>query len=67
MNNVDNEQWKHGGDCAKCRRESYCSKPCTLRKRIGHARMKAAVADVLNRATGGVMKDAIEKTVRDYI
>lgn len=23
-----NEQWKSGGDCSKCRRNKYCSKPC---------------------------------------
>lgn len=24
----DNEQWKHDGDCTKCRRQKYCSKEC---------------------------------------
>lgn len=24
----NNEQWKSGGDCSKCRRHKYCSKPC---------------------------------------
>ena len=24
----NNEQWKSGGDCSKCRRYKYCSKPC---------------------------------------
>lgn len=24
----ENEQWKTGGDCNKCRRQSYCNKPC---------------------------------------
>ena len=30
---MDNsEQWKIDGDCKVCRRDSYCTKPCTLRK-----------------------------------
>lgn len=30
MTNIEdnNEQWKSGGDCSKCRRNKYCSKPC---------------------------------------
>lgn len=26
------EQWKLSGDCNKCRRKNYCSKPCTVNK-----------------------------------
>lgn len=26
--NIDTEQWKIDGDCTKCRRQRYCSKPC---------------------------------------
>lgn len=26
---MENEQWKLNGDCSKCRRRDYCSKPCT--------------------------------------
>lgn len=30
---MDNsEQWKIDGDCKICRRDAYCTKPCTLRK-----------------------------------
>lgn len=30
---MSNEQWKHGGNCDKCRREKYCSKPCSENKK----------------------------------
>lgn len=26
----ENEQWKQGGDCNKCRRKNYCKTPCKL-------------------------------------
>ena len=26
------EQWESGGDCEKCRRKNYCSKPCKAAK-----------------------------------
>lgn len=31
MSNIEmqNEQWKLNGDCSKCRRRDYCTKPCT--------------------------------------
>ena len=31
MNN--SEQWKLEGNCDICRRNNYCSKPCTIAKR----------------------------------
>ena len=34
MNGIpETEQWMLNGDCTKCRRDAYCSKPCTMRKR----------------------------------
>ena len=35
-NYPENEQWREnaGGDCPKCRRFSYCKKPCTENKRV---------------------------------
>ena len=32
------EQWKHGGDCEKCRRKNYCSKPCKANDQLTQAR-----------------------------
>ena len=61
------EQWLLNGDCRICRRKKYCSKPCTRCKRETQAEMKRLVAGFLNEATGGVMSEAIDKTVRDYM
>lgn len=50
----ENEQWKLNGNCEKCRRSNYCSKPCThYNRRI----------DIMNKMTGGVMREAIDQTV----
>lgn len=27
-----NEQWKVGGNCEKCRKKLYCSKPCKVHR-----------------------------------
>ena len=32
--NVSTEQWKSGGHCEMCRRESYCGTECTARKKL---------------------------------
>ncbi len=61
------EQWNLSGDCSICRRNKYCSHPCTKRKRVDRAVTRSMVADMMNIATGGIMKEAIEKTTRDYI
>jgi hypothetical protein len=40
----ENEQWRLAGDCTKCRRSGYCSKPCTrcnYRKRTEIFRLTA--------------------------
>ena len=48
-----NEQWLLNGDCNKCRKQNYCSKPCTRNKRKTEAMMKAFVSSRLNEMTGG--------------
>lgn len=30
---MSNEQWKTTGDCTKCHKQKYCSKPCAANKR----------------------------------
>ena len=30
---MSNEQWKTDGDCTKCRKQKYCSKPCNANKK----------------------------------
>ena len=59
----ENEQWKLSGNCEKCRRNNYCSTPCTHRNRRIKAEFKGLVADTMNKMTGGAMREAIDKTV----
>lgn len=59
----ENEQWKLNGNCEKCRRNNYCSTPCTHYNRRIKAEFKGLVADTMNKMTGGVMREAIDKTV----
>lgn len=49
----ENEQWLLNGECNKCRRQSYCSNPCTNNKRGTKAMMSALVKSKLNEMTGG--------------
>ena len=61
----ENEQWKLNGNCEKCRRNNYCSTPCTHHNRRIRAELKGVVADTMNKMTGGVMREAIDKTVNE--
>ena len=45
INPEDNERWLTDGNCAFCRRKSYCSKPCTRQKRRRNAIMRAMLQD----------------------
>lgn len=45
----ENEQWLLDGDCNKCRREKYCNKVCTARKRYATSRMASAVMSAMLR------------------
>lgn len=56
----ENEQWLLNGDCSKCRRKNYCSKPCTRNKRGTEAMMKALVASKLNEMTGGAFGEIMK-------
>ena len=50
---MDNsEQWKHGGDCDKCRRKKYCGTPC----RASVERDKAFVAGLVAEAFVNALK-----------
>lgn len=59
----ENEQWKLSGDCTKCRRNNYCSKPCTRYNRRARAEMKRFVANTMNEMTGGIMRECINKVL----
>jgi len=45
MKPADNERWLTDGDCSKCRRAKYCSKPCTRQKRRKKAILRAIIRD----------------------
>lgn len=49
----ENEQWLLNGDCSKCRREKYCSKPCTRCNRKTKAMIQGMISSKLNEMTGG--------------
>ena len=47
------DQWLLNGDCSLCRRDNYCSKPCTVHKRNFHKCVYHAVESAIDHATGG--------------
>ena len=64
MSNInETEQWLLNGDCSKCRKNKYCSKPCTRQKRVTHALMKSMVKSKLNEATHGIYGKFINEAV----
>ncbi len=42
---MSNEQWLEDGDCTKCRRGNYCSKPCKKSKERLQRRIKGAIEE----------------------
>lgn len=64
MSKDRSEQWLLSGDCSICRRKNYCSKPCTRCKREAQAEIKRLVADCVNKATGGVLSEYIDRTIK---
>lgn len=40
----ETEQWLLNGDCTKCRRNKYCSKQCTKRKRYVDREIRQFIA-----------------------
>ena len=56
----ETEQWLLSGDCNKCRRKPYCSKPCTIAKRHAEREREALVASLLNEATHGIYGQMLE-------
>ena len=50
------DQWKYMGDCAQCRKQKYCSKPCKARKN--------RAAQQLSNATKEVMEERINENSR---
>ena len=42
---ANNERWLSDGNCALCRRQSYCTKTCTAQKKRRNAIMRAMLTD----------------------
>ena len=55
------DQWKLDGDCSLCRKNNYCSKPCTRNKRKTEIMMRSMVASKLNEMTGGAYSKILEQ------
>lgn len=49
----ETEQWLLNGECSKCRRQNYCSKPCTKYTRGMEREMRSLISDMLDNVTGG--------------
>lgn len=48
MNKIpESEQWLLSGDCSVCRREKYCSKPCTKGKNRRTMVLKSMVVEAM--------------------
>lgn len=54
---IETEQWLLKGECKKCRRQSYCRKPCGAVKREFRSGVKQAIASALKEKMGGKMKN----------
>lgn len=56
----DNEQWLLDGDCSKCRKNNYCSKPCTRHKRMINFRIKSLIFHTINDMSNGVFNEILK-------
>lgn len=43
----NNEQWKSGGDCKLCRKQSYCKGDCKAHTRYTNAVFANAIANAI--------------------
>lgn len=51
---MNDEQWKEGGLCSKCRRQNYCKTECTKHKRRVEAEVTNFVYNKLDEKSGGL-------------
>lgn len=59
----NSNQWEQGGDCNKCRRKNYCSKPCKLVKQKQRAVMSALIASKMDEMSGGAYSKIMTSSV----
>lgn len=62
MNNKidESEQWLLSGNCSKCRRNNYCSKPCTRSKRATNASISSLVSTMMDEFTNGAYSEIMK-------
>ena len=61
MNKIDNnEQWTLNGDCSLCRRQKYCSNPCTKAKRRRAILVQSTIHNAINNITGGAYQRVLD-------
>ena len=61
----ESEQWLLDADCDKCRRNNYCSKPCTRFKRIETEMMKEILSTAYKNAQKRIEEDKENKEEKD--
>lgn len=59
------DQWLEEGDCSKCRRSKYCSKPCKRHKIATKKRMITNMNMVLKTIGTQIIKDELRKFVQE--
>lgn len=62
----ETEQWLLSGVCSKCRKEKYCSKPCTKYTRRTNAILTATAINMLDNATGGAYSEVMSRVGNHY-
>lgn len=55
MDIPETEQWKLVGNCEKCRRQQFCTKECTARKKAHEAKIRAIENALYDRMTNGLI------------
>ena len=48
---MNNEQWKNGGDCSKCRKQKYCSTICKENRKL----LTRTVYQAVDKKVGGIL------------
>ena len=57
MENNKSNQWELEGKCNLCRKQNYCSKPCTRNKRATEAFVRGLITDKMDEMSGGAFSE----------
>lgn len=61
----ESEQYKLDGDCNKCRRADYCSKPCGAKKKADRIALNNAKQTIMRAVCGSTIADGASKYLED--